>query len=91
MIINYKKIVFTLCFLVVLSTYFSKIYRSYIKISKLNLERENIKSQKEKIENDMKSYDEKIEKLKKDFYVEEIARNELKFVKPGEVIYKVIK
>lgn len=91
MVINYKKIVFTLCFLVVLSTYFSKIYRSYIKISKLNTEKENIKSQKEKIKDDMKNYDEKIEKLKKDFYVEEIARNELKFVKPGEVIYKVIK
>jgi cell division protein FtsB len=30
-------------------------------------------------------------KLKNYYYKEEIARNELKMVKPGEVIYKVTK
>ena len=47
------------------------------KITNLRAERETLKNEKSKIENDLK-------------YIEKIAREKYKMVKPGEKIFKVI-
>ena len=47
------------------------------KITALRLERKNLKGEKIKIENDLK-------------YIEKIAREKYKMVKPGEKIFKII-
>ena len=47
------------------------------KIVNLRAERETLKTEKNKIENDLK-------------YIEKIAREKYKMVKPGEKIFKVV-
>ena len=85
----FKSITFLICFSLIIIFVFGdhgllKLYkikneRKIIqkKISSLREERENLKNEKNKIENDLS-------------YIEKIAREKYKMVKPGEKIFKVV-
>ena len=88
---GYGKVLIILMVLTINSSFFPKIHRSFIKTSKLSVNLSNLKKQKKDILESINTYKEKTKNLKKEYYKEEIARNCLKMVKPGEKIYKVIK
>lgn len=88
---TYTKILIILLFCCVNSSFIPKIHRSYIKIKKLNKNLIILKKEKRELLDSINTYNEDIKKLKIEYYKEEIARNQLKMIKPGEQIYKVIK
>lgn len=88
---TYTKILIILLFCCVNSSFIPKIHRSYIKIKKLNKSLISLKKEKKELLDSISARNEDIKKLKIKYYKEEIARNQLKMVKPGEQIYKVIK
>lgn len=88
---DYNKVLIILFVLGINSSFVPKIYRSFIKVEKLNTNLKILKEEKKDILKSINTYEEKKEKLNINYYKEEIARNYLKMVKPGEKIYKVIK
>jgi cell division protein FtsB len=67
------------------------IYRSYIRLTKLKIEREELTLKKEQYVEQIRIYDEEIEKLKQNFYREKIAREKLFMIKEGEKIIRINK
>lgn len=88
---NYDIMVIILIFCGVNSSFIPKIHRSFIKTNKLTQNLTYLKIEKREILKTIDIYKKDIIKLKTEYYKEEIARNQLKMVKPGEQIYKVIK
>lgn len=66
------------------------IFRSFVKIDKLNKMIVQKEQNKKKLENLIKIYNKKIDNMKDMFYRETIARNELQLILPGEQIYRLI-
>ncbi|OPJ55091.1 FtsB family cell division protein [Alkalithermobacter paradoxus] len=58
-----------------------------IAIRKYKNEIANIKEQIRIIKEEKEKVEEEIENYKQDYYIEKIARERLKMVKPGEIIY----
>lgn len=87
----FKQIFIILIFSTIISNFVPKLIRSYSKKEKLIKNLKDLKEEKNKILIEIKSYEEKTNKLETEYYKEELARNYLKMVKPGEEIYKVIK
>lgn len=89
--INSKRIVAVLFILFNIASFAPNIYRSYIKISKLEKEIATIKEAQCSIKEKIQMYDNEIEDLKDIDNKEKIVRNKLQMVKNGEIIYRVIK
>ncbi|MGL5917984.1 MAG: septum formation initiator family protein [Cetobacterium sp.] len=66
------------------------IFRSFIKIDKLKIENELKIKHKKELQNLIVKYDLMIEDVNNPFYREQIARNQLQMVLPGEKIYRLI-
>lgn len=67
------------------------IYRSHVKITKLEKEEKEIAKKIELAKNRIEDYNKSIETLEDDFQREKIARNRLQMVKEQEEIYRFIK
>lgn len=67
------------------------IYRSHVKIAKLEREKKEIEEKIELAKNKIEDYNRSIETLEDDFQREKIARNRLQMVKEQEEIYRFIK
>ena len=67
------------------------IYRSYVRLQKLKNERAELTLKRDQYEEQLRIYDEEIEKLKQNFYREKIAREKLFMIKEGEKIIRINK
>ncbi len=67
------------------------LYKNIKKIYTLEEELSLYKDKKNTLNTEIIQYENNINDLKKDFFREEIARNQLNLIKPGEVIYKISK
>ena len=66
------------------------MFRSFVKIDKLKAEQKLKIKQKKDIEDIIAKYDIMIQDINDPFYREQIARNQLQMVLPGEKIYRLI-
>lgn len=66
------------------------MYRSYVKMEKLQREQNDIKEKIELAKNKIEDYNRRIDKLEDDFQREKIARDKLQMVKEKEEIYRFI-
>lgn len=66
------------------------IIRSFIKIEKLEKEKKEQIETKQKLQEFVLKYDDKIKHMDNSYNREEIARNKLQMVLPGEKIYRLI-
>ncbi|MEG0069495.1 septum formation initiator family protein [Cetobacterium sp.] len=66
------------------------MFRSFVKIDKLKTEQKLKIKQKKDIEDIIAKYDIMIQDINDPFYREQIARNQLQMVLPGEKIYRLI-
>ena len=89
--VNGKRIIAVLFVLLNLASFAPNIYRSYIKVDKLENELFAIKETENNIREKIESYDREIENLKDIDNREKIVRDKLQMVKPGEKIYRVAK
>lgn len=67
-----------------------QIYRSYVKISKLKTEKNQILNKIQLDKNKIEEYNSSIKALESDFKREQISRDRLQMVKEGEEIYRLI-
>lgn len=89
--INSKRIGAVLWVLFTVSSFAPNIYRSYVKIEKLEKEIKSLKDAQCIIKEKIKNYDDEIEDLKDMDNREKMVRNKLQMVKQGEIIYRVTK
>lgn len=77
-------------FLILLNSYIfiPYIYRSCVKISKLELEKNAIREKITVSRDKLETYNNSINGMKNKFEREKIARNKLQMVKNGELIYR---
>ena len=87
---NKSKIFCIVILLAVFYLFLSQIYRSYVKINKLNNEKKMILEKIQLEKNRIKEYNNSIEALENDFKREQISRDRLQMVKEGEEIYRLI-
>lgn len=87
--INGKRVLAVLFIILNLASFAPNIYRSYVKVSKLEKELAELKKTKISIEEQIERYNQEIESLKEISTKEKIVRNKLQMVKPGEIIYRV--
>ena len=66
------------------------MYRSYVKMEKLQREQNDIKEKIELAKNKIEDYNRRIDKLEDDFQREKIARDKLQMIKEKEEIYRFI-
>ena len=83
---------FLLYGIILLNIYFlvPYMYRSYVKMEKLQREQNDIKEKIELAKNKIEDYNRRIDKLEDDFQREKIARDKLQMVKEKEEIYRFI-
>lgn len=83
---------FLLYGIILLNIYFfvPYMYRSYVKMEKLQREQNDIKEKIELAKNKIEDYNRRIDKLEDDFQREKIARGKLQMVKEKEEIYRFI-
>ena len=83
---------FLLYGIILLNIYFvvTYMYRSYVKMEKLQREQNDIKEKIELAKNKIEDYNRRIDKLEDDFQREKIARDKLQMVKEKEEIYRFI-
>ncbi len=89
--INPKRIGIACFILLNLAIFVPNIYRSQVKISKLQKEIYNLKEAQSNIKDKIEIYNKEIESLKDINNREKIVRNKLQMVKHGEIIYRVTK
>lgn len=70
--------------------FFPLIYRSYVKLQKLDIEEKNLHDKIEKLKAKIQKYDSKINVMEDEFEREKIARNRLQMIKENEEIYRFI-
>ena len=87
---NKSKIFCIVILLAVFYLFLPQIYRSYVKINKLNNEKKMILGKIQLEKNRIKEYNNSIEALENDFKREQISRDRLQMVKEGEEIYRLI-
>lgn len=87
--INGKRVLTVLFIILNLASFAPNIYRSYVKVSKLEKELAELKKTEISIEEQIEKYNQEIESLKEISTKEKIVRNKLQMVKPGEIIYRV--
>lgn len=87
---NKSKIFCIVILLAVFYLFLPQIYRSYVKINKLNNEKKMILEKIQLEKNRIKEYNNSIEALDDDFKREQISRDRLQMVKEGEEIYRLI-
>ncbi len=87
--INGKRVLAVLFIILNLASFAPNIYRSYVKVSKLEKELAELKKTEISIEEQIEKYNQEIESLKEISTKEKIVRNKLQMVKPGEIIYRV--
>ena len=87
--INGKRVLAVLFIILNLTSFAPNIYRSYMKVSKLEKELAELKKTEISIEEQIEKYNQEIESLKEISTKEKIVRNKLQMVKPGEIIYRV--
>lgn len=85
-----SKIFCIIILLGVLYLFLPQIYRSYVKINKLNSEKKLILEKIQLEKNRIKEYNNSISALENDFKREQISRDKLQMVKEGEEIYRLI-
>lgn len=76
--------------MVFLSTDIPKIYRSYKKIEKIEVEIASLDTNKKELLEELQELDENISKTEDLFFIEEIARDVHKMKKSGETIYRLM-
>lgn len=89
--INGKRIAAVLFLLINLASFAPNIYRSFVKISKLENELSSLKETEKNLIEKIDNYNKETESLKDDYNKEKLIRNKLQMVKPGEIIYRVTK
>ena len=89
--INSKRVGAVLWILFTIASFAPNMYRSCIKISKLENEISSLKESQCSIKEKIKMYEEETEKLKDIDNREKMVRDKLQMVKHGEKIYRVTK
>lgn len=89
--VNGKRILAVLFILLNLASFAPNIYRSIVKVSKLENELLSIRETENSIRERIESYDKEMEDLKDIDNREKMVRDKLQMVKPGEKIYRVAK
>ncbi|MCF2640029.1 septum formation initiator family protein [uncultured Fusobacterium sp.] len=87
---NKSKIFCIVILLGVFYLFLPQIYRSYVKINKLNNEKKMILEKIQLEKNRIEEYNNSISALENDFKREQISRDRLQMVKEGEEIYRLI-
>lgn len=87
---NLKRVGLVLIALSIVVGVIPQIYKSFVKIQKLNSELNALKYRKQELNDEIRRYKINTDRLKDDFYKEKEVREKLKMVKPGEHIYKVL-
>ena len=87
---NKSKIFCIVILLAVFYLFLPQIYRSYVKINKLNNEKKMILEKIQLEKNRIEEYNNSISALENDFKREQISRDRLQMVKEGEEIYRLI-
>ncbi len=87
--INGKRIAAALFIILNLASFVPSIYRSHIKVVKLENELCTLKETQKNIKEEIENYEKETEALKDISNREKIVRNKLQMVKPGEIIYRV--
>lgn len=77
--------------LFIVASFTPGIYRSFVKVSKLERELKELKNKQYNLEERISNYEKDIEDLKNTDTKEKVVRNKLQMVKPGEIIYRVTK
>lgn len=85
-----KRLLWGLPVIIILGNAGQNIFRSSVRIKKLQNEKYLKIQKKNKLQQLILSYDKKIEDLEDPYKREEIARNRLQMVLPGEKIYRLI-
>ena len=89
--INSKRVGAVFWILFTIASFAPNIYRSCVKISKLEKEISSLKESQCSIKEKIKMYEEETEKLKDIDNREKMVRDKLQMVKHGEKIYRVTK
>lgn len=89
--INTKRIMSIVILLFIVASFTPGIYRSFVKVSKLERELKELKNKQYNLEERISNYEKDIEDLKNTDTKEKVVRNKLQMVKPGEIIYRVTK
>lgn len=66
------------------------MFRSFVKIDRLKSEQQVKLREKNELENVIIEYNDMIKNINDPFYREQIARNKLQMISPGEKIYRLI-
>lgn len=85
-----SNIILIFFFLVNAKFFLPLIYRSCVKLQKLNLERVELERKIEKAKIEISNYNNKINTMEDEFEREKIARNRLQMIKKSEEIYRFI-
>lgn len=85
-----KKLIFIIPLVIQLAVLGRGIVRSFIKIEKLEKEKKEEKEIEKKLQDFIVKYDNKIKDIDNSYTREEIARNKLQMILPGEKIYRLI-
>lgn len=89
--VSAKRLICAAFVVINLASFGPNIYRSSVKVSKLEKEMCYLKETECNIKEKIKSYDKEIEDIKDIANREKMVRNKLQMVKDGEIIYRVTK
>lgn len=86
-----NKVELTMALLVIIVGYifFPKIYRSHIKLAKLQSEKKSLDLEEKNVKIRIAELDKGIAELNNDYFVEKQAREKLQMKKQGERIYRL--
>lgn len=87
--VNGKRIGAVLFIVINLASFTPNIYRSHVKVKKLEHELNVLKETEKDIKEQIEYYNQEIKNLEDIENREKTVRNKLQMVKPGEIIYRV--
>lgn len=85
-----RKLIFIIPLVINFAFVGQNIFRASIKINKLEIEKNKMEKKNKELQEKILSYNQKLEDMKEQYYREEIARNQLQMVLPGEEIYRLV-
>lgn len=86
----FSTFIFLICFVVMINFFFPHIYRSWIKLKKLDEDMLILYTRIQTLQLQIEGYKNRIGDMDDDFQREKVARNKLQMVKEQEEIYRFI-
>lgn len=86
---NKRELIVTLVFFIFLQYFLPKIYRSHVKLNKLNKEKKDLNLSLKNVKISITELEQDIVRLDDPYYIEKISRERLQMRKKDEVIYRL--